>query len=1104
MKKATMIAAAVLCSVVLFNCEMLFPTAKSQNYSLSYDANGATGGSAPQSGSFQQGTAVFVAGNTGNLMKTGYSFVGWNSSAAGSGSRYSSGDTITIGSSNIVLYAEWAVAGILTYDANGATSGSAPTDATVHAQGDSVLVQGNSGNLAKTGWTFAGWNTKADGSGATTYAGGAIFTMGSSAIRLYALWTQATTYRLTYDANGASGGSVPVDGNAYLTGASAPVLDNSGALTRSSYTFAGWDTSSSATIATYAAGSTLVVGSANVNLYAVWTQNPTWKVNYYANGGDGSPPNDPNNYQQSEPVTVLGNTNLTKTDYTFSGWSTVASGGVILYAGGDSFAMGTAAVSLFAQWVAVPRYSVTYDVNGASGVSAPVDSSTYLAGATLTVAGGSAMSWTSHAFIGWNTAASGSGTAYAAGATYTFGSENVTLFAVWAPAYLVVYDANALSATGTAPVDLTNYLPSAMVTVKGNTGSLAQSGYAFAGWNTAADGSGTTYPAASTFAIGAADVSLYAIWIPTSLTFSVSSSSKTITITGPISVSGGVVIPPGVTTIGSAAFQNATAMTDVSIPPSVTAIGASAFKGCSGLTAIVLPSSITAISGYLFQSCTSLQSISIPSSIASIGDGAFTSCTALTDSSTGQSSFTIPATVTNMGSGSFSGCTGITSVIVNAQVTSIAAFSSCTNLASITLPVTLTSIGDYAFLNCTALSSTSATPFTIPSTVTSIGIGAFQNCVGLSSVGSTPLAIPAGVTSIGSNAFQNCVGLSTIAIPSGVAILNGFYGCMNLATVTIQTPSSLTAVGVNAFYGCTSLTSINLPAGITLIDNNAFQNCSSLSSGGSTPFAIPAAVTTIGSSAFSGCSALASVSLPSGITALGDSAFNSCSSLTAITIPSGITSIGPYAFRYDTALASVSIPETVTSIGFMAFNGCSSLASVSIPASIMSIADSAFQDCSKLGSVSFAAGSSLSTIGQDAFNGCYRNNTVSLTALDIPSGVTSIGARAFKQCSYLPSVGLPSSLTTLGASAFQECNMLYNVMIPAAVTSIGDSAFYNCTNLIGVTMLPSAPPSLAGYIAGGTGAFSGCPLSSHITAPSGSVAAYKAATGWSEFASYIF
>ncbi len=95
----------------------------------------------------------------------------------------------------------------ITYNSNGATSGSAPSDSSTYLQGDTVTVQGNTGSLIRTGYTFSGWNTAADGSG-SSYSEGATFTMGAANVTLYAKWT----------ATGGSGNSGGSSGNS-----SAPV-----------------------------------------------------------------------------------------------------------------------------------------------------------------------------------------------------------------------------------------------------------------------------------------------------------------------------------------------------------------------------------------------------------------------------------------------------------------------------------------------------------------------------------------------------------------------------------------------------------------------------------------------------------------------------------------------------------------------------------------------------------------------------------------------------------------------------------------------------------------------------------------------------------------
>ena len=97
------------------------------------------------------------------------------------------------------------------------------------------------------------------------------------------------------------------------------------------------------------------------------------------------------------------------------------------------------------------------------------------------------------------------------GQQFAMGTENVTLYAKWNvnPTYTVTYDG---SAGGSVPVDATNYEQGQLVTVLGNTGSLVIAGHSFVGWNTQADGNGTTYTQGQTFAMGTADVTLYAKW----------------------------------------------------------------------------------------------------------------------------------------------------------------------------------------------------------------------------------------------------------------------------------------------------------------------------------------------------------------------------------------------------------------------------------------------------------------------------------------------------------------------------------------------------------------------------------------------------------------
>jgi len=91
-----------------------------------------------------------------------------------------------------------------------------------------------------------------------------------------------------------------------------------------------------------------------------------------------------------------------------------------------------------------------------------------------------------------------------------------------------------------------------------------------------------------------------------------------------------LVIPDGVTNIGSSAFQNCSNLTSVTIPNSVTNIGASAFSGCSKLESITIPNGVTSIGSSAFKKCSSLTSVTISVGLTCIGTDAFSGCQRMT------------------------------------------------------------------------------------------------------------------------------------------------------------------------------------------------------------------------------------------------------------------------------------------------------------------------------------------------------------------------------------------------------------------------------------------------------------------------------------------
>ena len=147
-----------------------------------------------------------------------------------------------------------------------------------------------------------------------------------------------TSYKVTYNANGGSG--APSSQTKWY---GTNLTLSSTKPTRTGYTFQGWATSSSGSVA-YAAGATYSANAA-VTLYAVWKA-ITYTVSYNANGGSGAP----GNQTKTHGVNLtLSSTKPTRTNYNFKGWGTSASATTVSYAAGTTYST-NAAITLYAIW----------------------------------------------------------------------------------------------------------------------------------------------------------------------------------------------------------------------------------------------------------------------------------------------------------------------------------------------------------------------------------------------------------------------------------------------------------------------------------------------------------------------------------------------------------------------------------------------------------------------------------------------------------------------------------------------------------------------------------------------------------------------------------
>jgi len=194
----------------------------------------------------------------------GFTFEGWNTRPDGTGTPYAPGKSMTV-TADLTLYAQWRPAGedrvTVTYKAN-ANDNQADVVDSVN-KGSSYTVRANP--FTRPGYTFTGWNTKANGSGNAVNPG-QVFTLNSSNT-LFAQWkvAAADTVTITYKANA---GDNQADVKDVINKGSSYTLRNN-PFTRSGYTFTGWNLQANGSGNALNPGQVFTVNS-NYTLYAQW------------------------------------------------------------------------------------------------------------------------------------------------------------------------------------------------------------------------------------------------------------------------------------------------------------------------------------------------------------------------------------------------------------------------------------------------------------------------------------------------------------------------------------------------------------------------------------------------------------------------------------------------------------------------------------------------------------------------------------------------------------------------------------------------------------------------------------------------------------------
>ncbi|MCL2154946.1 MAG: InlB B-repeat-containing protein, partial [Leptospirales bacterium] len=417
------------------------------------------------------------------FIRAGYTFTGWSTTPSGSVAYADKANyTIyTIATSIVNLYAVWTGNSYtVTFDTDSGGSGG-PTSIGV-TYGNPMPDISTQPAPTRAGYYFGGYYDAQTG-GTMYYAADMTSVKMSwdktSNTTLYARWTLIPEFTIIFHKN---------DGNGDTYTQNAPektnVILKTNTFTREGYTFTGWSTTPSGSVA-YANKANYTIGTSNVNLYAVWTGN-SYSVTF--DTGSGGPTSIGVTYGDPMPD-ISTQPAPTRAGYYFGGYYDAQTGGTMYYAADmTSVKMSwdkTSNTTLYARWTLIPEFTIIFNKNDGSGdtytQNAQENTNVILMTNTFTQVG--------YTFTGWSTTPSGS-VAYANKANYTIGTSNVNLYAVWTGnSYIVAFNANKGSG---GPSSVTATYGSPMPSLSGQIPPTRVGLYAFTGYFGAATG-GTMY-----------------------------------------------------------------------------------------------------------------------------------------------------------------------------------------------------------------------------------------------------------------------------------------------------------------------------------------------------------------------------------------------------------------------------------------------------------------------------------------------------------------------------------------------------------------------------------------------------------------------------------
>lgn len=283
-----------------------------------------------------------------------------------------------------------------------------------------------------------------------------------------------------------------------------------------------------------------------------------------------------------------------------------------------------------------------------------------------------------------------------------------------------------------------------------------------------------------------------------------------------------------------------------------------------------------------------------------------------------------------------------------------------------------------------------------------------------------------------------------------------------------------------------------------------------------TSITIPSGTTKIAYYALCDCTSLVNVTIPNTVTTIEEAGFKWCR-ITNIVIPDSVTSIGKEAF-YENRATNLTIGSGVRTIGINAFSSNASLHSITVnattPPTLSGSSQYQFAFSNTGNCPIYVPAASVETYKTATNWSTYASRIVAIedAILFTPTNgdpAISVKNNELASTGYIQNTDVPSTIkngagaleigggvTRIGTFTFQNGSSLTSVVIPDTVTRIDEAAFNGCSSLTSITVNATTPPTLYATAFDST---NNCP----IYVPASSVDTYKAASGWSTYASRI-